>query len=56
MGLIYGCVVARGAPKFFHLFFTDDSVLFFQANEAESLVIKEVLRVHEMASGQVVNL
>ncbi|XP_019197378.1 PREDICTED: uncharacterized protein LOC109191249 [Ipomoea nil] len=54
-GLIHGCRVARGAPPISHLFFADDSLLFFKANVQEASEIKRCLSVYEDLSGQVVN-
>ncbi|XP_019199913.1 PREDICTED: uncharacterized protein LOC109193526 [Ipomoea nil] len=54
-GLIHGCRVARGAPQISHLFFADDSLLFFKANVEEANEIKKCLTVYEDLSGQVVN-
>ncbi|XP_031116377.1 uncharacterized protein LOC116020030 [Ipomoea triloba] len=54
-GLIHGCRVARGAPPISHLFFADDSLLFFKANVHEAGVIKQCLTEYEALSGQAVN-
>ncbi|XP_019183735.1 PREDICTED: uncharacterized protein LOC109178652 [Ipomoea nil] len=54
-GLIHGCRVARGAPQISHLFFADDSLLFFKANVEEANEVKRCLTVYEDLSGQVVN-
>ena len=54
-GLILGCKIARGAPTISHLFFVDDSYLFFRAKPHESLQIKHFLHVYESASGQLIN-
>ncbi|XP_019181672.1 PREDICTED: uncharacterized protein LOC109176732 [Ipomoea nil] len=40
-GDIHGVRVARGAPAITHLFFTDDSLLCFRANQQETLKVKE---------------
>lgn len=55
-GSIQGCVIAPGAPPVSHLFFADDSLLFFRASVDESLCIKHCLEVYEHASGQSINL
>ncbi|XP_019155723.1 PREDICTED: uncharacterized protein LOC109152478 [Ipomoea nil] len=52
---IHGCRVARGAPPVSHLFFADDSLLFFKANIREANVVKQCLVRYEKLSGQVVN-
>ncbi|XP_019183645.1 PREDICTED: uncharacterized protein LOC109178466 [Ipomoea nil] len=54
-GSIHGCRVARGAPPVSHLFFADDSLLFFKANIQETGVIRQCLERYEKLSGQVVN-
>ncbi|XP_019178991.1 PREDICTED: uncharacterized protein LOC109174178 [Ipomoea nil] len=55
MGYIHGCRVARGAPPISHLFFADNSLLFFRANVQEATVIKQCLNRYENLSGQKVN-
>ena len=54
-GLIHGVKVARGAPIVSHLFFTNDSFLFFRANQQEAYLIKSILASYSRASGQKVN-
>ncbi|XP_019159989.1 PREDICTED: uncharacterized protein LOC109156592 [Ipomoea nil] len=54
-GEIHGCRVARGAPSITHLFFADDSLLFFKANIQEAGVVKRCLSEYEKMSGQAVN-
>ncbi|XP_031104893.1 uncharacterized protein LOC116009862 [Ipomoea triloba] len=54
-GAIHGCRVARGAPPISHLFFADDSLLFFRANAEEAGVIKQCLTDYESMTGQLVN-
>ncbi|XP_019168373.1 PREDICTED: uncharacterized protein LOC109164072 [Ipomoea nil] len=51
-GLKHGCRVARGAPPISHLFFADDSLLFFRANIQEASEIKNCLLLYESLSGQ----
>lgn len=36
LGLIHGCKIPRKAPPVSHIFFADDSMLFFRASLAES--------------------
>ncbi|XP_031106167.1 uncharacterized protein LOC116010798 [Ipomoea triloba] len=55
-GNIHGCKVARGAPSISHIFFADDSLLFFRAEVRESEAIKNCLNTYEATSGQAVNL
>ena len=54
-GLLHGVTIARGAPTVSHIFFADDSFIFFRANVNEAASIKELLAVYGRASGQVVN-
>lgn len=52
---IQGIKVARGSPRITHLFFADDSLVFFKANKANSDTIKDCLSKYEKASGQQIN-
>ncbi|XP_019161436.1 PREDICTED: uncharacterized protein LOC109158072 [Ipomoea nil] len=54
-GDIHGVRVARGAPAISHLFFADDSLLFFRPCEREAKHIKECLESYSSASGQLIN-
>ncbi|XP_019150111.1 PREDICTED: uncharacterized protein LOC109146914 [Ipomoea nil] len=54
-GDIHGVRVARGAPAISHLFFADDSLLFFRANQREAVNIKQCLDLYSLASGQLIN-
>ncbi|XP_073152775.1 uncharacterized protein [Henckelia pumila] len=47
--------MARSAPSISHLFFADDSFLFFRATMEECNTVKECLRIYEVASGHKVN-
>ncbi|XP_019172447.1 PREDICTED: uncharacterized protein LOC109167833 [Ipomoea nil] len=55
LGVIHGCRVARGAPPVSHLFFADDSLLFFKANVQEVSAVKQCLEHYEKLSGQSIN-
>lgn len=55
-GRLTGFRIARTAPPIFHLFFADDSVLFFKSTQEEVSVVKEIIATYEGASGQRVNL
>ncbi|CAH9113463.1 unnamed protein product [Cuscuta europaea] len=55
-GRLHGVAVARGAPIITHLFFADDSLLFFKATHGEASIVKETLNDYALASGQVINL
>ncbi|XP_031094434.1 uncharacterized protein LOC115998904 [Ipomoea triloba] len=54
-GKIHGIRVVRGAPSVSHLFFADDSLLFFRATDSEVHEIKSCLDLYSSASGQLVN-
>ena len=54
-GSIKGVSLCSAGPKFSHLFFTDDSLLFCRANTQECATILEVLQQYEEASGQQIN-
>ncbi|XP_019182140.1 PREDICTED: uncharacterized protein LOC109177284 [Ipomoea nil] len=54
-GAIHGVRVARGAPTVSHLFFANDSLLFFRANHQEAMTIKEYLDLYNAVSGQLIN-
>ena len=53
-GLI-GVRICRGAPEITHLLFVDDSLLFFQANNQQALLVKGVLNTFATATGQLIN-
>lgn len=55
-GHIHGVKVARTTPSVTHLFFADDSILFFQATRREVDEIKRIIQLYEGASGQRINL
>lgn len=47
--------MARGAPLVSHIFFTDDNLLFFRANQHEAHTVKGCLTEYCSTSGQAVN-
>ena len=47
-----GVSICRRGPKISHLFFTDDSIIFGRASEAEGLEMLRILKVYEDSSGQ----
>lgn len=53
--MLHGVKVTRSAPEVTHLFFADDSFLFFCANQAEASAVKHILTTYGCASGQLVN-
>ncbi|XP_037496859.1 uncharacterized protein LOC105637737 [Jatropha curcas] len=54
-GAIHGIKIIRGAPTVSHLFFADDSVLFFKATIPEAQTIQSLLSEHALASGHAIN-
>ena len=54
-GSIRGVSICRNGPQVSHIFFLDDSVLFWQAKEIECQVILDILATYEKASGQKIN-
>lgn len=44
---IHGVSVCRGAPSISHLFFADDSFIFFKAELAECIALKEIFKLYE---------
>ncbi|XP_019156322.1 PREDICTED: uncharacterized protein LOC109153039 [Ipomoea nil] len=46
---------SKGSPPISHLFFADDSLLFFKAKAEEATEVKRCLSVYESLSGQAVN-
>jgi len=48
-------VVPRGVP-YSHLLFADDCFLFFQAEENQARVMKQILTTYEATSGQAISL
>ena len=54
-GALHGCLVCRNAPSISHLFFADDSYLFFKSSLAEVEVVRDILLKFEQVSGQDIN-
>ncbi|XP_043812710.1 uncharacterized protein LOC110614869 [Manihot esculenta] len=53
-GSLHGFRISRGGPQISHLFFADDSLIFFIANVQEALELKRILRIYEKSSGQLI--
>ncbi|KAK1554997.1 hypothetical protein Q3G72_020206 [Acer saccharum] len=51
-----GVKCCRGSPLVSHLFFADDSVLFYRASKENCRTIRNLLTIYENGSGQQVNL
>uniref|UniRef100_A0A2N9I4W7 Reverse transcriptase domain-containing protein n=1 Tax=Fagus sylvatica TaxID=28930 RepID=A0A2N9I4W7_FAGSY len=54
--LIQGISISRGGPRFSHLFFADDSIIFCRAKIEECRALREILKLYEDASGQKLNM
>lgn len=52
---ITGVRIASTCPSISHLFFADDSLIFFKATEADCSGIRNCLLQYEVASGQLIN-
>ncbi|XP_073121252.1 uncharacterized protein [Henckelia pumila] len=50
-----GVKIANSCPPISHLFFADDSLIFFKANLQEGVNLRNFLRRYEQASGQLIN-
>lgn len=50
-----GIRIARGCPPITHLFFADDSLIFFKANKQSCNFIKDSLKSYEKVFGQLIN-
>lgn len=53
--LFNGVKVANSCPVVSHLFFADDSLIFFRATWENSLNVRRCIQLYEKASGKVVN-
>ena len=50
-GHIQGVAICRNGPRVSHLFFADDSILFYRAKEEECQKILDILAIYERGSG-----
>lgn len=50
-----GVRIARSCPSISHLFFADDSLIFFKATPEVCATIRNCLSIYERASGQLIN-
>lgn len=51
-----GFKINNHCPPLTHIFFADDSLVFFKAKEKDLITFKQVLEAYEKASGQTINL
>ncbi len=49
--LICGVAISRGGPRVFHLFFSNDSIIFCRATAADCVTLQNILNEYEGASG-----
>jgi hypothetical protein len=52
---LHGLKICNRAPSISHLFFADDSLIFFKANAMECNVLKNIFSAYEDISGQQIN-
>ena len=52
---IRGFSLCKRGPRISHLFFADDSLLFYRATMSDLLVVQDILSLYEEASGQKLN-
>lgn len=50
-----GIQIAGGSPMITHLFFADDSLIFFNATKDNTDLVRDSLNEYERASGQLIN-
>ncbi|KAL0414233.1 UNVERIFIED_CONTAM: hypothetical protein Sradi_1625000 [Sesamum radiatum] len=55
-GELRGVAVTRNAPRVSHLLFVDDTLIFCQASIGAMRAIRDILKMYERASEQVINL
>jgi len=55
-GIITGVPTSLRGPSLSHLFFTDDNIIFCEANSVEWRRIMKILGIYEKGSGQKINL
>jgi hypothetical protein len=53
--LIKGISICRGGPRISHLFFADDSIIFYKATVSECGALQDILSLYERAFGQMIN-
>ena len=55
LGGLRGISIKRGAPRIPHIFFADDSIIFYRAMNGDCAQVAEVLDIYEKESGQKLN-
>lgn len=53
---MHGLLICKRAPVVSKLFFANDTLIFCRATVPEIRWVKDILRIYEEASGQVINL
>lgn len=53
---LFGMKISKSGPELTHLLFTDNSLLFCQADTDQIKKIKQVLEEYEVCSGQKINM
>lgn len=53
---VFGVSICRGAPSVSHMMFADDCFLFFQTDETQAQIMKNILVTYEAASGQAISI
>lgn len=54
-GLLEGIKISHSSPSISHIFFADDSLLFFKANPQSCASIKNIIKEFSSLSGEVIN-
>ena len=54
-GKMEGISICRGGPRISHIFFADDSIVFYKASTEECDALQWILGVYENSSGQQLN-
>lgn len=54
-GRMEGIAICQGGPRVSHLFFANDSIIFYKATSKECDALQQILNVYENSSGQQLN-
>ena len=52
---LFGLRIAKECPAISHLFFADDTLIFYRATKEEAQQVMQILKIYENASGQMIN-